>query len=154
MPKSLSLLGNRQHAQDVMQETNLLLWRKANQYQSGTNFPAWMMKVAYFQVLAYRRKLNRQAIFIADEDALANFAEEALEAKHFIEERRDLFRQCQSKLPERQRDLVRRRYTEGAAIKAVAEQIGSSVAATKQALFRARENLIRCVRSSRPSNSM
>lgn len=28
----------------------------------GTNFSAWMLKIAYYQVLEHRRKLNRQAL--------------------------------------------------------------------------------------------
>ncbi len=59
------LLANRQQAQDVMQETNLVLWCTADQFQPGTNFAAWMMKVAYYQVLDHRRKLNKQAIYRA-----------------------------------------------------------------------------------------
>jgi RNA polymerase sigma-70 factor (ECF subfamily) len=43
---ALSLLGNGQQAQDVMQETNLALWRKADQFPPATNFAAWMMKGA------------------------------------------------------------------------------------------------------------
>ena len=42
----LSLVGDRQQAQDVMQETNIVLWRKASQFTLGTNFGAWMLKVA------------------------------------------------------------------------------------------------------------
>ena len=53
---------------------------------------------------------------------------------------------CLAKLPDRQRDLVRRRYSEGASLKSVADQIGSAVSAVKQALFRARCSLIECVR--------
>ncbi len=50
---TLSMLGDRQQAQDVMQETNMILWRKADQFRLGTNFGAWMLKVAYFQVVAH-----------------------------------------------------------------------------------------------------
>ena len=61
----LSLPGNRQQAQDVMQETNLVPWHKADQFPPATNFETWMMKVASYQVLDHRRKLNRQAIYRA-----------------------------------------------------------------------------------------
>ena len=33
----LSLLGNRTQAEDVMQETNAVLWRKAHEFKLGTN---------------------------------------------------------------------------------------------------------------------
>lgn len=143
---ALSLLGNREQAQEVMQETNLILWRKADQFQLGTNFGAWMLKIAYYQVLEHRRKLNRQALFVVDEDFLSELAEEASCSTEIIEQQQMALQACLAKLPHRQRDLVRRRYSEGASLKSVADQIGSAVSAVKQALFRARCTLIECVR--------
>jgi len=112
----------------------------------GTNFAAWMMKIAYYQVLEHRRKLNRQAMFVLDEEFLSALAEEAKENTEHIEEQQIALQQCLARLPERQRDLVRRRYSEGYSIKAVAEQIGIAASAVKQTLFRARGKLIECVR--------
>lgn len=142
----LSLLGDRQQAQDVMQETNIVLWRKAAQFRPGTNFGAWMLKVAYYQVMEHRRKMNKQAIFIADDQFLSELAEEAVEGCEALERQQAALRTCLRRLPDRQRDIVRRRYTEGASIKAVAEQLGIAASAIKQTLFRARCSLIDCVR--------
>jgi len=142
----LSLVGDRQQAQDVMQETNIVLWRKASQFKLGTNFGAWMLKVAYYQVLEHRRKMNRQAIFIADDEFLSELAEEAIESCELLERQQAALQTCLGKLPDRQRDIVRRRYTEGASIKAVAEQLGLAASAVKQTLYRARCSLIDCVR--------
>jgi RNA polymerase sigma-70 factor (ECF subfamily) len=142
----LSLVGDRQQAQDVMQETNIVLWRKAGQFRAGTNFGAWMLKVAYYQVMEHRRKLNRQALFVVDDDFLAELAQEAVDASETMELQQAALRNCLEKLPDRQRDIVRRKYTEGASIKDVAAQLGLAASAIKQTLFRARGNLIDCVR--------
>jgi RNA polymerase sigma-70 factor (ECF subfamily) len=142
---AFSLLGHREQAQEVMQETNIIMWRKADQFQLGTNFGAWMMKIAYYQVLEHRRKLNRQALFVVDEDFLSELAEEAKVSTEHIEEQQMALHACLAKLPDRQRELIRRRYSDGASIKSVASQIGSAVSAVKQTLFRARCNLIECV---------
>ena len=143
---ALSLLGNRESAQEVMQETNIVMWRKADRFEIGTNFAAWMMKIAYYQVLEYRRKINRQALFVVDEDFLSALAEEVSESTARMEEQQMALQACLARLPERQRDMVRRRYSDGASIKAVAEQIGIAASAVKQTLFRARGKLIDCVR--------
>lgn len=142
----LSLVGDRQQAQDVMQETNIVLWRKASQFKLGTNFGAWMLKVAYYQVMEHRRKRNKLAMFVADDDFLTTLAEEAEESCEMLEQQQAALSNCLEKLPDRQRDIVRRRYTEGASIKAVAEQLGLAASAIKQTLFRARCSLIDCVR--------
>lgn len=97
-------------------------------------------------MLEHRRKLNKRAIFIADEEFLAVLAEESAERSETLERQQSALQACLQKLPDRQRDIVRRRYTEGASIKGVAEQLGIAASAIKQTLFRARCSLIQCVR--------
>lgn len=123
----------------------MILWRKRDQFKLGTNFGAWMMKVAYYQVMDHRRKQNKQALFVDDENFLAELAEEAAMSTELTERQQEALQMCLQKLPQRQRDLVRMRYSEGASIKSVAEKIGSAATAVKQTLFRARGNLIDCV---------
>ncbi len=122
----------------------MILWRKSDQFKLGTNFGAWMLKVAYYQVMDHRRRLNKQALFVDDENFLAELAEEAAMSTELTERQQEALQVCMQKLPTRQRELVRLRYSEGASIKSVAERIGSAAAAVKQALFRARTNLISC----------
>ena len=38
---AMSLIPNRADAEDVLQQANLILWRKFGQFQIGTNFFAW-----------------------------------------------------------------------------------------------------------------
>ena len=123
----------------------MILWRKSDQFKLGTNFGAWMLKVAYYQVMDHRRRLNKQALFVDDENFLAELAEEAAMSTELTERQQEALQVCMQKLPTRQRELVRLRYSEGASIKSVAQHIGSAAAAVKQALFRARTNLISCV---------
>ena len=92
------------------------------------------------------RKINRQAWFVVDEDFLSALAEEVSESTERMEEQQMALQACLKRLPERQRDMVRRRYSDGASIKAVAEQIGIAASAVKQTLLRARGKLIDCVR--------
>lgn len=141
----LSLLGDRQQAEDVMQETNMVLWRKSDQFKLGTNFNAWMLKVAYYQVLDHRRRRNKRVLFIKNDEFLAELAEAASSSTDLIERQQDALHKCLDRLPDRQRDMVSRRYSEGASIKSVAQQIGIAATAVKQALFRARVSLIECV---------
>ena len=80
-----SLLGNRTQAEDVMQETNAILWRKAHEFKLGTNFGAWMLRVAYFQVMAHRRRLTRDRL-VFDDDFLQGIAAEAEQQSELQEE--------------------------------------------------------------------
>ena len=149
----LSLLGNRTQAEDVMQETNAVLWRKAHDFKLGTNFGAWMLKVAYFQVMAHRRKLNRDRL-VFDDEFIQDIAEEAEQQCEWQEEKQRLLNDCIEKLNERQQDLIRCRYTEGATLKSIASQSGQSENTIKQALFRARAALIECVKRQSPEEAV
>jgi len=55
----LMLLPNHDNAADVLQETNLVLWRKADEFVDGTEFGAWACRIAHFQVLAWLRDAQR-----------------------------------------------------------------------------------------------
>lgn len=145
----LSLLGDRTQAEDVMQETNAVLWRKAHKFKLGTNFVAWMFKVAYFQVMAHRRRLTRERL-VFDDEFLQDVAEDAEQQCEWQEEKQRLLGDCIVKLNDGYQKLIRRRYSEGATLQSIAFQSGQSENSIKQALFRARAVLIECVKRQRP----
>ena len=62
----LTLVGNPDQASEVLQETNLVLWQKAEQFEIGTNFMAWALKVARFQVMAFRKKQSRDRLVFSE----------------------------------------------------------------------------------------
>jgi len=136
-----------------MQETNAVLWRKAHDFELGTNFGAWMLKVAYYQVMAHRRRLTRDRL-VFDDDLVREIAEDAEQQCERQEEKQRLLNDCIGKLNERYQELIRRRYTEGATLKSIAAQSGQSENTIKQALFRARAALIECVKRQHPEGAV
>lgn len=42
------VLGDVHDANNVLQETNVTLWTKADDFTTGTNFFAWAREVAYY----------------------------------------------------------------------------------------------------------
>ena len=143
----LSLLGNADQARDVMQETNAVLWQKSESFQLGTNFSAWMMQTAYYQVMAHRQKLARERL-IFDDEMTAELAAAAGERNELLEQRQAVLQDCLAKLSETSRDLIRARYQDGFDLAAIAEKLNRTTNAIKQALFRARAALIDCVQLS------
>ncbi|MCH9001552.1 MAG: hypothetical protein IIC02_03175, partial [Planctomycetes bacterium] len=55
----LTLLPDYEAAQDVAQNTNVVLWRKADTFREGTQFMTWACQVARLEVLAYFRDQGR-----------------------------------------------------------------------------------------------
>jgi RNA polymerase sigma-70 factor, ECF subfamily len=143
------LLPDHAAAQDVLQQTNLTLWRKAEDFQPGTSFFAWASKAAYFHVLSYRRGMRRDRLVFNDE-VFAYLAERQAER---LEEgtpnaRIAALRGCLEKLPPHSRRLLESRYAPGASVTDLARTDGRTTAALSQVLYRIRETLLACIARS------
>ncbi|TWT96344.1 sigma-70 family RNA polymerase sigma factor [Neorhodopirellula pilleata] len=140
----LSLLYDADQANDVLQQTNVILWEKEEEFSLGSNFIAWSFQIAYFQVLAHRKQLQRERLSF-DSDLLADIANVSREAEESFESRQKLMRQCLQKLNRRQQEIVYRRYQSNASLDSIAIETANTVNAVKQLLFRARSALARCI---------
>jgi RNA polymerase sigma-70 factor (ECF subfamily) len=139
-----SLIPDAHVAKDVLQETNMVLLRKARDFKMGTNFSAWALRVAFFEVLSWRRNAGRDRL-VFDDDTVERIAEQAETLSADEERRREALIACLAKLPQRQRDVVRRRYLDGQSVASIAEHSGLKCNAVSQLLFRAKRNLARCI---------
>src|SRR5262249_7281661 len=99
------LVGRPADAEDVLQEVNRVLWEKLDEYRPGTNFAAWASKVAYFEVLTYRKRQARQRLRFSDATLELLADEAAADAERESEERQALHR-CLDKLPPGDRELI------------------------------------------------
>jgi RNA polymerase sigma-70 factor (ECF subfamily) len=140
----MALVPSWNDAEEIVQETNLVLWREFAQFQLGTNFAAWACRVAFHQVLAWRKRKQRDRLKFSDA-FLEAVAEEASASGEALEERAELLAGCIEKLPASQRDMLRLRYTEGLAIEAIAQQVERSIEAVYRALSRIRQAVHQCV---------
>ena len=138
------LLGDLHDARDVLQETNLVLWRKANDFEAGSNFRAWAKRCAYYECLRFRRDRKRDR-HVFDDELLALLVDQS-DAPDDDEEARQLaLRDCLVRLPELQRNLIDSRYRAELPIKQLAKQFNKGESAIKMSLKRIREALQVCI---------
>lgn len=144
----LTLLPNLQDADDVLQETNATLLRSRQQFVPGTEFSAWARRVAFFQLLTYRKRRQRERgrLLFTDEDLLQRFAGEA--GGQF--ERREetmlaRLRRCMAEISASHRELLKMRYHDNLSSKRIALNTGHSDSAVRRALYRIRTQLLACV---------
>lgn len=148
----LALLPDRAAARDVLQETNLTLWHKADDFEPGTNFLAWGARIARHHILNHRRKLSRDRL-VFDDELFEQLAERQAGRVEDFDRREEALRACLEKLPREQRALVEGRYAPGGSVQRLAEAAGKSVGAISQTLYRIREALLNCVHSTPLSES-
>ena len=143
----VSLLPGDPGVEDVVQETNKVLWDKAGDFEPGTNFSAWAYTVARFQVMAHRKRRKRQSWLCFDDALVELFLNQAAVQFEEIDDRRRALRACLTKLRDTDRDIVRTRYESKHPLKAYAARVGRTEAAVKRALVRIREGLRKCIES-------
>ncbi|MFT5467378.1 MAG: RNA polymerase sigma-70 factor (ECF subfamily) [Verrucomicrobiales bacterium] len=142
----VSLTANQAAAEDLAQETCLVLWRKRELFEPGTNFKAWAFQIAFYTVKNYRRKQARaKELSLPDEGLLDKLAYEAEKLDTRWDEEVEHLPHCLSKLRERNRDLVTRRYMNKTSVQELADERGMTPNAMSQALFRIKRALRKCV---------
>lgn len=141
----LTLLPDPNDASDVLQQTNMALWRDSSRFVEGTNFIAWALRTAYFKVLEHRQKMERNRRRFS-EALLENLAEESQNyAADQEDERLAAMRHCLETLPVQQQELLQRRYGRGESVRALAASKGQAANALATALFRIRRALWNCI---------
>jgi RNA polymerase sigma-70 factor (ECF subfamily) len=143
----LSLIGDPDAANDVLQEANIVLWKESRQYVAGTNFKAWAFRIAHFQCMAHRQRRLRDKVVFSDE-VVARLAIEAKELDAGYEQRAARLGRCLEQIQPRSREALRLRYAEGIPVKEMATKMNCKSNAVSQLLFRARQWLVECVKRS------
>ncbi|HEY0983653.1 sigma-70 family RNA polymerase sigma factor, partial [Schlesneria sp.] len=131
-------------AEEILQETNVVIWSKSAKYQPGTNFLAWVSQIANFEVMKFRTRKRREKLVFSDE-FLQSVAEESLERSEELESRRAALVDCLNRLRPKDRELIQQRYAPGERGKHLAEQIGRPANSVYQSLGRIRRSLLDCI---------
>ena len=131
-------------AEDLLQQSALVLWQKFEQYDPGRPFLAWALGVARLEILSAARRRPGRSLMDGDLDGLV--VGEYLRLESELPLRRQLLRLCLKHLPASMTEAVRLRYEEGVDLNQIAARMGKSLAAVKVILHRARLSLQDCVR--------
>lgn len=133
-----------QDAEEIIQDTLMVLWRKFNEFDPSTSFFSWAARVAQYEVLNYRRK-NRHRELCFDDDVLSALACTAHDHMDDMELQRAALESCIKKLPDRDRELLRLRYREGGNIQVAADAMRRTTGHVQRLLRKVRGGLLRCV---------
>lgn len=140
----LAQVGNVQAAEEILQETNLIIWSKLDQFEPNTNFAGWTRQIATYEILKHRQRLRREKLSFSD--TFVNLvADEVVSQTPEQEFRREALQQCLEKLHKKDRELIRWRYQPGISGKELAESLGRPANSVYQSLGRIRRTLLECI---------
>jgi RNA polymerase sigma-70 factor (ECF subfamily) len=140
----LALVFDPNTAADLLQETNIVLWRKFDLYEQGTNFFAWAREIARLSVLRHRRTSSRR-IATLDPHLLEELAERFSECPEPTGRDKEVLSGCLEKLKDADRELIVARYRPGASVAGIAVRLGRPENSVSQSLCRIRRALAECV---------
>lgn len=130
-------------AEDVLQETNAILWAKAEQFQPGTSFLAWARAIARYEIVEFCRRsdLHRSVL---DPDLFDTLSSE-LADEPYDDRREDAMRACLAKLSPHDQKLIQERYGLGKPVKEVADSHRRPIGSIYRSLERIRMALLECI---------
>src|SRR5215469_17587546 len=75
----VTLLPNRTDAEEVFQQTSLVLWKKWQQFDPARDFVAWACGIAHYEVRNFLRKHKDKARVYLSEDIMEEMTRVRLE---------------------------------------------------------------------------
>jgi len=137
---------NHDAAEDILQETNKVVWVKREDFQPGTNFLAWARTIAKYQVLSYLKTRNSKSWLRFDSDLVHDLARKMEERQSLVDSRKNFLEECVSSLAGKDQELVVRKYELKETNREISGETGRSEGGLKQAFLRIRRLLRDCVK--------
>jgi RNA polymerase sigma-70 factor (ECF subfamily) len=146
----LAATGDRNAAEDIVQDVFRIAYEKRGEFAPGTNFGGWLRAIAQNCLKRHFDKSRRSPILVGDAlhalEAAATRAEGRLLDPAWSKSRMDALRTCLNEVTRRAREILRRRFGEGRSADEVADGLGMSVTAVNVTVYRARRTIADCVR--------
>lgn len=137
-----TLVFNWSDVEDVVQDVSSIMWSKFDEFEEGTDFAAWAIRIAQYRILSLIRDKKQKRY-------LSEPAVEAIVHEIFTtggeDHRVDALRRCVSKLQEADRKILGLRYERGASAKDVAVKVGQNINTFYKNLSRIHQWLFRCI---------
>jgi RNA polymerase sigma-70 factor, ECF subfamily len=139
-----TLMPDRHAAEDILQETSVVVCEKFHLFRLGSDFVAWACQIAYWEVRRARQKYARSKV-VFDDTVLEAVSQTAVEMADELDPRHEALQGCLKKLHARDREFILERYERGHGVEQAAKNCGRSMLAAYKALTRIRKSLLDCV---------
>lgn len=132
---------------DLAQEVFLVAWRESDSFDSQRDIGKWLRGIARNLVRNELRKDQRRKRILHEglSELLVRSLEGETEAPDWEQCRMPALRDCVEQLAPKSRQIVAGRYSDGWKTPDLADHLGMTAAAVRQALMRIREQLKQCI---------
>lgn len=130
--------GNRQDAEDLLQETFLRVYQHLSEFDTEQSFSTWIFTIAWRLAANHYRKNTHSPSAALPED----FCDLSQADQTMLQEQRDSLWAAVRKLPPAQRQVMELRYLGDLSVRQIADVMGLHRIYVKVLLFRARKRLV------------
>jgi RNA polymerase sigma-70 factor (ECF subfamily) len=137
-----SLVVNESDADDIMQDTSTIMWKKFDDFEMGTDFVAWGVTIAKYRILEHQKKHKDCSLSAETINLLVDQSEKMMPE---LDLRYHALQQCLSKLSRQDRNFLKLRYTYSYSGKMIANRVGTTLNMVYRHMSRIKLLLINCV---------
>jgi len=150
----LTLVPNVHDADDVFQEGMVVMWQKFEQFEPGTNFAAWGVRIMRYQILDYRRKMGHSKLVFTDNALFELMIDHMKVIQDDLPTRIEALRKCQRLLDDRSKRIIKMRYERNVPVKKIASFLKLSRRHIYHILGQINSMLLRCMRRTLADGGM
>jgi RNA polymerase sigma-70 factor, ECF subfamily len=143
-----SLVRDLDDADDIFQQTSIVLWRQFKNYDRSRKFLPWACGVARLEVANFLRSRSRKRLYFSDELSLLLIDTQDKVEEDTLAERREALNDCVLKLRPRDRELLEECYGNAAGVGDAASRRGRVPQSVHNSLRRIRRSLFECIHRS------
>lgn len=141
----LSLVPSRNDADDILQQTYLAIWQKADEFDGRGKFLTWACRIAYFEVLRFSKSRQRDRHSFFDQTIIDEIAAESERQLDSHDEQLAAMHGCIETLPASSREMLAGWYAAENADRYATAVPGQSESALRVRIHRIRKALLDCI---------
>ncbi|MCK4628907.1 MAG: sigma-70 family RNA polymerase sigma factor [Sedimentisphaerales bacterium] len=134
-------------ADDIFQETTKIMWKKFDKFVAGTDFVAWGINIARYNILNFRKKQSQRGNRVVfNSDLMKSIEVKAENADSKTDVRISALQNCIKKLNSHDRWLILLRYEQGMTTRKLADRIGIKIHSLYKIIPKIQNALLKCIR--------
>jgi RNA polymerase sigma-70 factor (ECF subfamily) len=140
-----SMARDLNDADDIFQQTALILWNKFDEFDRQRSFFSWACGIARLELINFLRSRKRRRLYFSDDLNLRLVEAQADFTNEEAEDRRDALAKCLAKLRDRDQQLLTECYQEQSGVNHAAERRGRCPQSVYNSIRRIRRALYECI---------
>ena len=141
----IAIVPIQSDAEDILQDTMTIMWRKFDEFERGSNFVAWGIAIAKYRIMKYRRSRMTSKLRL-DDDVLGLLEKQSNEMLEKMDDRLDALKGCIKNLSSKESNLLKMRYEQDLSFRKIASSVGLTSTSVFKAISQVHCKLMRCVK--------